>query len=349
MPNKFLLTCLLTLLSFNTFSQAHYTLYDKVTVFSLTTEANKDSIKFLVVDTEITQKKPVFLFCQGSLPLPMFMGLKGMETPFFFGGGISNFNINSITQKYHLVVISMPHTPIVVDSTHLSPYGNYYIPDPKQPQQLLKAFTDADYIDNYVDRSLEVLDFLKKQPWVDSSQCVVFGHSQGSKVATKLALKNKDISHIGLSGANPFGRVDQYIRTTKQDARNNKISWEEAEKRINLNYNNYEDSFNPDSVKVHSYLRSYNSFSEPLFDDWLALDIPIFLTYGTEDNASELCDIIPLFFIEQGKKNLTVRRWINCDHNYFPLDENKQPNYKKGHWKDVIIEFLAQVEEKEVN
>ncbi|MBB6460270.1 hypothetical protein [Flammeovirga kamogawensis] len=349
MHNKLHLTYLILLLSLNSFSQESYKLYDKVTVINLESSIEADSINFIVVDTDITQKKPVFLFCQGSLPLPMFMGIKGTDSPFFFGGGISNFNFNAITQKYHLVVISMPHTPIFVDSTHLSPYGNFYIPDPKQPQQILKEFTEADYLNNYVDRGIRVLDFLKKQPWVDTSKCVVFGHSQGSKVATKLAIQNKDISHIGLSGANPFGRVDQFIRIAKQDARNNKITWKEAEKRINLNYKYYEDSFNPDSLKVNSYLKGYNSFSEPLFDDWLALNIPIFLTYGTEDNAAELCDIMPLFFIEQGKDNLTVKRWANCDHNYFLLDENKQPDYKKGHWDDVITTFLQHIEQPPLN
>ncbi|WP_281616254.1 hypothetical protein [Flammeovirga sp. SubArs3] len=346
MKNKLLvlLSCLLITLVCQ--GQTESILFNKVTTFQLNPHQS-DSINFIVVDTKLEEKKPIFLFCQGSLPIPMFMDIPNRDTPFLFGGGISNFDIDEVKKKYHLVVINMPHTPLVVDSLHLSPYGNYYIEDPSKPSQISEAFTNADYLDNYVQRGLEVLQFLKRQPWVDTSKVVVFGHSQGSKVATKLALKNKDIKHIGLGGANPFGRIDQYVRTAKVDAQHQKISWTEAEERINSYYKYYEDSFQPDSVAKHSYLKGINTFSEPLFDDWLQLDVPIFLTYGTEDHAAALCDLIPLFFIEKGKKNLTIKRWYNCDHNYFPLDENGRPKHKEGHWNDVIKRFLEEIELKE--
>lgn len=317
-------------------SQNEETIENKVIKFSLPQQV--DTIEFVVVDTILNKTKPIFLWCQGSLPVPLFCEIENYGY-YFFGGGISNFDYNTITSNYHLVIISMPKTPIKGNKKNLN--ANYqYIPNAEKPYEFSEDYLKADYIENYVNRANTVLTYLGKQKWVSKDKLIITGHSQGSKVATKLSLNRKDVTHLGLFAANPFGRIDQYIREARLDAQFGKISWEKADSIINDNYDFFKMVNNPDSVKANPQLLPWKSFSETYYDDWLEMNIPIYLAYGTEDRTSDLCDIVPLFFLEKGKNNLTLKRYIGLEHNFFEKNQQGEVNYEKGHWMEVMDEFV---------
>jgi pimeloyl-ACP methyl ester carboxylesterase len=175
---------------------------------------------------------------------------------------------------------------------------------------------------------------------VSNTKLVVAGHSQGAKVALAIALKNKNVTHLGLFGANPLGRIDQYIREARKEAEAKKISWEEANKKMEDNYDFYKMINNKDSLKAYPELVAWQSFSKPQLNDYLKSKIPFYLAYGSEDITSDLCDIVPLSFIEHNKTNLTYKRYLNLEHNFFEISEDGQPNYDKGHWTEVMNEFV---------
>ena len=302
----------------------------------------RDTIDFIVADTLLNQKKPIFLFCQGSLPMPLFATFKDYGT-ILLGGGIDNFDLENIRKHYHLVVISMPKTPLIAPEAQLND-NFYFVPDKNKPNTFAPAYIQADYLDNYVQRGLAVLKFLKKQPWVDKRKQVVAGHSQGSKVASKIALKNKQISHLGLFGANPFGRVDQFVRQAQQQARDGKISWEQADAEMESQYAYFRSCQSEDSLRVYPERRAWKTFSEPFLDDWLALKIPVYLAYGTEDPVASLCDLVPLFFIQENKNNLTHKRYLRLEHNFFEVEQGKA-NYEKAHWREVMNAFIEWTEQ----
>ncbi|MCF8278276.1 MAG: hypothetical protein K9J17_16230 [Flavobacteriales bacterium] len=329
-----LMTAMLVWSSFS-FSQSGTIIQRKAILFSL--EEQSDTIDFIVVDTVLTQKKPIFLWCQGSLPIPLFFEIENYGY-YFSGGGVSNFNYGKISEDFHLVIISMPKTPVLAKKEHLD--NRYqYVSSQEKPNEFLNEYMEADYLENYVRRANFVLSFLKKQDWVTSEKLVVAGHSQGTKIATKIAVQNKDVTHLGLFAANPFGRIDQYIREARLDAHLGKITWEEADSLMNDNYEFYKQVNNTDSLENNPSLLSWKTFSETFYDDWLTLDIPIYLAYGTEDRTSGLCDIVPLFFIEKGKDNLTLRRHLGLEHNFFELFDDGRTNHEKGHWEEVMGEF----------
>jgi len=301
-------------------------------------EQETDTIEFIIVDTLIEDRKPIFLWCQGSLPVPLFCEVENYGN-YFFGGGVSNFDYSEIVKKYHLVIISMPKTPVLAKKENLN-NSFQYIPNPNEPQRFSDEYIKADYLNNYVNRAQYVLKHLKKQKWVSGEKLIVAGHSQGTKVATKLAVSDTSITHVGLFGANPFGRIDQYVRVARLNAQLGNITWTEADSIINTQYDFYRQVQNKDSIEANPHLKAWKTFSEPLYDDWLSLDIPIYLAYGTEDRTSDLCDIVPLFFIEKGKDNLTLKRYLELEHNFFELDENGRANHEKGHWKEVMEEFI---------
>ncbi len=297
-----------------------------------------ERIDFIKFDTALSVKKPVFLFCQGSLPVPLAVH-SAQYGDFIIGGGITNFDLKNITRHYHVIVISMPETPLLTDEKNLN--GQYcYVPDTTQKQQLSKAFLEADYLEHYVQRAKRVWKYLKKQPWVDASRLVVAGHSQGSKVATKIARSNKSVTHLGLFGANPFGRVDQFVREARLNAQLGKMSWEAADQEMEAHYQEFQKAYQPDSVRANPGLLALKTFSEPFYDDWLQLNIPIYLAYGTEDRTADLCDLMPLFFIQAEKHNLHCKRYLKLEHNFFEVAENGRPDYNKGHWPEVMQAFV---------
>lgn len=299
---------------------------------------NGEKIDFIVVDTTLSENKPVFLFCQGSLPYPLFINFE-KHGIIMHGGGISNFDINSIRKYYHLVVISMPHTPMIAEERNIN--GSLqYVPDKSKPQEFSLDYLASDNLDNYVKRALAVLKYLSQQKWVTNEKLVVAGHSQGARIATAIVKNNSNVSHLGLFGANPFGRTEQLVRQARLDAEHKKISQQEANNKINELYKFYEIINNSDSANSNYYYKSWKSFSNPPIDDWLNFNIPIYLAYGTNDVISEMCDLVPLSFIRLNKNNLTYRRYLNQDHNFFGVNDMGTTDYNHGHWKEVMNEFV---------
>ncbi|NRS90404.1 hypothetical protein HNQ02_003348 [Flavobacterium sp. 7E] len=329
-------TLILLILTQFSFGQNFNIINNEAILFSL--KEKKDTINFIVIDTKLDEKKPIFLFCQGSLPMPLFIKPE-KEQMWMFGGGITNFDINEIRRNYHLIVISMPKTPVIVDEKNLNK-SYCFIPNSNETNEFSKEYVKADYLENYKDRANKVLSFLRNQKWVDNSKLIVAGHSQGSKVATLISLKNKNVTHLGLFGSNPFGRIDQLIREDRKSAENKKITWIEADKSMEDTYQMYRDSYNEDTLKKNPNLLAWKSFSRPLINDWLKIKIPTYLAYGTNDIASDLCDLVPLFYIQNAKNNLTYKRYLNLEHNFYEVNDDGKADYEKDHWTEVMNEFI---------
>jgi len=327
---------IILILTSNVLAQNKGVVYNKAIHFQL--EKEKDTIDFIVADTVLNEKKPVFLFCQGSLPIPLFIRID-KDFVFMFGGGISNFDKATIREHYHLIVISMPKTPFYSEINHLTK-SLCYIPDTSKKEEFRTDYLQADFLENYIKRANVVLNFLEKQKWVDNNKLIVAGHSQGAIVATALAYKNKKITHLGVFGYNPNGRIDQMIRQERKNAEKGLQTWEQANENIDYWINFWKNANNPTIMKEHPQLIAWKSFSKPTINEFTSIDIPIYLAYGTEDITSDLCDLIPLKFIEKGKNNLTLKRKIGLSHNFFEVDEKGMPNHKKPHWTEVMNGFI---------
>lgn len=310
---------------------------DFFTHFSISSK--KDTIDFIVGETDFNQKKPILLFCQGSQPVPLFVEFENGD---IWNTCFSNFDISALKKDYHLVAISMPKTPLVANAKTLNP-SYCYITDSTNRNSFSQEFFKADFLENYTNRAKKVLKFLRKQKWVDKSELVVFGHSQGAKVALDIASKNKSVSKLGLFGYNPTGRIDQIIRQARKDAENGKITWEKADSIAQNNLAFYKRVQNEELLEERPQYIAWNSFSKPTIDKLLEIEIPIYITYGSEDIIADFCDILPFYFVEKQKNNLTLKRYANLEHNFFEV-QNGKTNYDKKHWKEVLSEFLDWLE-----
>jgi hypothetical protein len=331
---KLLNTYLFISLSIYCFGQRKNNIGHQYSHFQLIQQ--KDTIDFVVADTNLTIKKPILLFCQGSQPTPLFFNF---EEQGIIPVTLNNFNVNEMKKNYHIVVISMPKTPLIVGQDHLNKSYNYVL-DTTQEYSYSPEFLKADYLENYVKRANYVLKYLSKQKWVDKNKIVVAGHSQGSHVALAIASSNKKITQLGLFGFNPLGRIDQYIRKARKDAEQGIITWEDADLIQNNTYDDYRNIQNTDSIKQNPMLNSWKSFSKSQTQILINLNIPIYITYGSDDINADFCDLLPLYFIEKNKKNLTLKRFPNLEHNFFPKNESGELDYQNGKWEFVMNEFI---------
>ena len=102
----------------------------------------------------------------------------------------------------------------------------------------------------------------------------------------------------------------------------------------------FRDAYNKDSLRKDPSLLSWKSFSKPQIKDWLKITIPTYLAYGTNDITSDLCDLVPIFYIQNAKNNLTYKRYVNLNHNFFEVQEDGSTNYDKEYWPVVMSEFI---------
>jgi hypothetical protein len=332
MTQKFLLT-IFTIVTSIGFSQNNV----KGTSYShFQLKLKKDTIDFVIADTNLTIKKPILLFCQGSQPVPLFFDFPDQG---IIPVTLNNFDVGEMKKKYYVVVISMPKTPVIVGLDHLNKSYNYVL-DTTQEYSYSPEFVKADYLDNYVSRANQVLKFLSKQKWVDKNQLVVAGHSQGSHVALGIAHSNKNVTQLGLFGFNPLGRIDQYIRSARKQAEAGEITWKEADSIQKSRFNEYKMYYEPVSDKKAAFANSWKSFSKSQLNELVNLKIPVYVAYGSNDINTDFCDLLPLYFIEKGKSNYKVIRYPNLEHNFFPVNKDGIPDYQNGKWYWVMNEFV---------
>lgn len=297
---------------------------------------NEDTIDFVVADTSLLEAKPVLLFCQGSQPVPLFIDFGDQRVA---PVTLNNFDLDRMRTNYHVVVISMPKTPVKASLEHLNRSYNY-VTDPASEYSYDPAYVAADHLDNYVNRANRVIEFLLQQKWVDASELVVAGHSQGSRVAVGIASSNKHVTKLGLFGYNPLRRVDQAIWAYRKQAQHGEITWQQADSLQQEEYEFYKQVLNDDSVAANPALRSWRSFSTSTVSELSHLKIPVYIAFGSEDNVAEYCDLLPLYFAETNKTDYVLKRYPNLEHNFFPLDEHFRPDYANGMWKEVMNVFV---------
>jgi len=295
-----------------------------------------DNVDVLIKSKEGEENvpKPLFFFCQGSLPIPL---IKYHAADVF---GVFPFNADSLSNKYHLVIVSKPYIPVVADYKTLSPSLNYVDNSGKFP----KEYSDRNLLSYYVPRNIAVLKYLQKQKWVTSTQLVVAGHSEGSTVAAKMAVDYKKITHLIYAGGNPMGRIMSIIgksRANETDTDTTKFGEEEIKYWESVVQNKSDmDGSQGDTNKATF------EFSQPPIEYLEKLKIPVLVSYGTKDWSAPFNDFMRVNFFQQGKINFTFQPYIGTEHNFFPLTADNKPNYDIFNWDKVADDWLKWTNEK---
>ena len=234
------------------------------------------------------QRKPIFLFCQGSLPQPL------LKTEGDKSYSVFPFKTDSLEIDYHIVIISKPFIPVEVETKNLG--ANLVYADPKTGKTPT-AYSDRNLLDYYVDRNVQVINFLEKLPYIDKSKLVVAGHSEGSTIASKLAMKSKKVTHLIYASGNPFGRVMTIIggsRASETDTDSTRY----GESVFNYWQQIINDKENLNATHGDTYKATYD-FSIPPIQYLEKLKIPVLICYGTKDMGCAFQRFLPGRFYEK--------------------------------------------------
>lgn len=277
--------------------------------------------------------KPLFFFCQGSLPKPL---IKYHEKDVY---GVFPFNTDSLSRKYHLVIVSKPNIPVITDYKTLSSSFNYVDSLGKFP----KRYSDRNLLSYYVPRNIAVMKYLQKQKWVTKNQLVVAGHSEGSTIAAKMASEYKKITHLIYAGGNPLGRIMSIIGQSRANE-----TYTDSTR-----FGEYEIKYWEAVIKNKSDMdgsqgdthKATFEFSQPPIEYLERLKIPVLVSYGTKDWSTPFNDFMRVKFIQQEKINFKFQPYVGTEHNFFPLTADAKPNYDIFNWDKVANDWLKWLNE----
>lgn len=277
------------------------------------------------------KKKPLFLFCQGSLPIPLIIQYKNDEGKV----AISNvfvFNPDSLCNEYHLAIINKPGIPLVVNAQKLNNDLTYSDSSGKFPIR----YIERNLLDYYVNRNIFVIKYLQHQTWVSDKKMVVAGHSEGSTIAAKIAHDFPKVTQLIYSSGNPLGRILSIV----EQQRVNENDTAKYGEQIFTDWRNIVDNpTNMSTAQGDTYKATYQ-FSVPAPMTYLEkLKIPVLITYGTKDFSSSFNDYFRIEMIRQKRKNFTFKAYIGVEHNFFPLKPDGNINYDIFNWDKVADDW----------
>ena len=282
----------------------------------------RDSVNVLLLSEpgEEQRKKPLLLWVQGSLPMPLVLYDQRGAYPVF------PFRPKAVLKTCHLAIISKPGIPLTADVTGRNPNEMFGQAQPPA------CYCARNYLDYYVRRDQVVLKFLKKQPWVDKEQVVVAGHSEGSAVVAHLAAVPGLVSRAVYLSGNPLGRLMSMLALDRQASDTASVAatfrrWQDV-----VADPTRADCLGDDPRNTYGFAASELPV---LLRTW----VPVFVGFGTLDRGVAGDDYLRLEAIRQHRTNFTFREYPGREHNFFGFKDG-QINYDDFYWDRVGEDFL---------
>lgn len=292
-------------------------------------------IHYVVSTGEIGRKKPVLLYLDGSGALPMFQ-----YTQRGIGSSIP-LDYKTLSEQYHVVVISKPGVPFIDSVSYDTTTGYPYYAPPAEYKKRLS-------LDWRVAAADMVLRKVQEELPVDTGKIAILGISEGFQVGAKLIATNKSITHAILVVGNGLNQLYDFIIQYRTDAQAGKITPAEAQQGIDsllLVYRDiYADPISTDKEWYgHTYLR-WASFAGSIpMEHLVSADIPVYLVAAANDrNTSVLStDYIALECLRLGKRHIEYKVYP-YDHslNEYITDEQGNITGAKNHMREVLGEAL---------
>ncbi|MEM6721273.1 MAG: hypothetical protein AAF611_18240 [Bacteroidota bacterium] len=285
-------------------------------------------IDYHVYKNKLTHRKPLIVYLQGSTNFPLYW----LNPNGSYSSGIT-LNVNSMSNDYHIILISKPNTPLV-DSIAVTPSGRKHYP-------MREGYSEKYSLDWRANSADKVINDAFKKLNIDSSRVIIWGHSEGSQVAPAVAVKNKKVTHVISMVGNSLNHLYDFILKERVAALNGEKSNIEAQAVIDSLYIEFEKIYkDPKSTTKKWFGETYYKWSSftlnsPI-DNMLQLNIPILYVAGGEDRHSILnMDYAKLEFLRKGKDNLTYKVYPNYDHFFM---ETKIDDSGKREWIDHLDE-----------
>lgn len=280
----------------------------------------KDTTTFIVFGSkeDLKVKKPLFLFRQGSQPMPFIVldsGKYYVTAPFHF---------RDYKKEYHFVIVQKPGVRLVATQQYLEEYQKAIGHSNPSKEFVSRKYIENNYRERYVAQCQQVINYLARQPWVNASKVVYCGGSEGFTVGADLVANyNRYVMHTVLFSGHTGRRFETNIHGIREQVQRGELSPEEGQKIIESLYAWWADIQQHPTALTNApadTYRAWQSFSIRSLDNLLRIDTPLYIAYGTADReiAPEL-DYLPLEFIANGKKNLTLKPYYDHDHQFFKM------------------------------
>lgn len=273
----------------------------------------KDTTTFIIVGNkgDLKKRKPLLIFRQGSMPIPLFGIYKRGISAIIFP-----FKVKDYVKDYHVVAIAKPGVALMADSATMA-----QTVETRDPKFSSRNYLDHNYLDFYVNQTSQVIDYLVKQPFIDKAKIAICGGSEGYPVSIKVAATNRNITHLIAFSGLLEGRWQAQLRETRERANMGEYTQQQAQEAIESMYAYWREVLkNPTSTKSEGGDTPYATYSfstSKNLEHLLSLNIPIYICYGTADLAASLNDLLPIEFASKGKNNLTLKPYLDYDHTFF--------------------------------
>lgn len=277
----------------------------------------------------------IFMYLPGADAENIYTYHKENDSSYWFNSLI-DFDFSYLPDDFLYVVVAKP--------------GFGFCDDGKKIPQKYWEFTS---LADRVDRADLAIKFIKKNIVRKPRQIAVFGYSEGFYVGSKLAVQNKNITHLGIGGGG--GYIDFYdfiIENQKQVMRGELRADSAVYFNLKLVSDFAELIKNPaHATFTYGYSnKRWATFSEPPVSSLVKLTIPIFQIHAAEDKMTpvENAYIVPLEFARLKKQNLTFSICANCNHSLIETrDDGKEINHRQEimnrffEWVRSIFRFIG--------
>lgn len=328
--------CLLfsIILFFSLFSNAQNSdefYLDKVGYEKAEVITKNDTVVFLISKNNLSNLKPTIVFLQGSMPLPLvFHDEISTNT-------IIPFSTKEYVEKFNFVIVARKGVPLL--GTYDRDSKGYV----NEKGDIPELYTKNNNLNYRVNQVKEVLSFLSKNNRFKNKPIFVLGHSEGYRVAAKLAENKNKIAKLVCLSADPFNRLSESILRERingfLDYKNDSVQFTIDKltndfKKIPLNKVKFKDNVGFNNWVSYNDNLSYESLKK--------YKKPILVVYGTADIGSIHNDLLPFLI---SSSNLKIKAYPNYGHNFekkeFGINgEQLETSY---HWDEVfkdIVEWL---------
>ena len=282
--------------------------------------AKNDTITF-IQNTSNKNNKPTIVFVQGSLPISLILKDNNdlwINLP---------FDYTKFDKDVNLIIINRKGVPLI------SEYNDYS----KLQNNPSNKYLKNDNLYYRVFQVEEVLKYLKKQKWIEKEKLFIVGHSEGYRVAAKVAERNPKIKKIACLAADPLNRISENIIRLQQE----NITLENDSLRVLKIYKEIKDYKNLKNFNVlENDMMNFVSYNEnPPINSFKKYKNPLLISYGTNDVRAFNNNLLPLLI---NKKNLELKIYPDLDHNFIKkeFDNEGNPLEDSYHWdrvfKDVV-------------
>lgn len=297
--------------------------FDKISL-----KSKNDTIVFLISKSDSKVPKPTILFIQGSLPLPVI----------FYDQEVSNslipFSIKEYSEKFNFIIIARKGIPLI--GSYDKDANGYLDANGEVPLEYIKN----NNLGYRVSQVQSVINYIHNDKRVIKDSIFVIGHSEGYRVACKLAESNTKIAKLVCMSADPFNRVTESIlreRVKGFGINNDEASQLEIDNLID-DYKNIPVSkiTYKDNVNFNNWL-SYNEHMS--YESLRKFKNPILVVYGSADIGSAHNDLLPFLL---PKSNIKLKAYPNYSHNYEKkeFDANGNPLEDSYHWDEVFKDVV---------